>query len=122
MTGVTTLFLFLAIEQASLAEGPAQEESYSEIERELDRAQRFLVNAQTYTCQSDRASEAYARVQSIFDVSKSRAEVALGRETNLRIWVNSCRDEGDSLRFRSLLNRAQKYIRKANRLIDDLQR
>lgn len=112
------LFLLLAMEGPDPTLPILGDEPYSDIERQLDNAQERLVAAQTFTCQRDKAAEALAPVQREYDLAVVNAKRLLGRDLNLQIWVNSCREKGDSLQFRSLLRATKRDLRKATRLIE----
>lgn len=92
--------------------------SHISIENSLNGALEKLVKAGTYTCQHDSASKAFAPVQRGFDLAVGKAKRVLGHDLDLDIWTNSCRKEGDSAKFRSLLRAAERELRKSERLIE----
>jgi len=118
MESPSVLLLLLLVQAPDVLEPSTGDQPYSSIENKLNEANEKLVKAGTYTCQHDNAYEAFAPVQRAFELAMGKAIRVLGRGLNLDIWLNSCRKEGDSAKFRSLLGAAERDLRKANRLIE----
>lgn len=113
---IASAFIALAL-ASSATDLPVVAEEYSGVEKILDEALEKLVKAGTYTCQRDGAAAAIAPLEARFSSIESEAERLLGRRLNLQIWANSCRRSGDGSRFRTLLSRAERDLRKAARLL-----